>query len=129
MVGKIRLGVPSGAKMAPDMGFCIEPGSAAGSRRHTVAATNRRHGRSGVSCLLHRPEAFEIMQFYHGVVSPRQSNPFLLQTLAFLCGAKTRVLYSSGRNRFFAAGSTWLAAKNCKFEQNLFKTKAKGVKQ
>ena len=49
-----------------------------------------RAGRDGL-------EALESTKFYHGVVLPRQSIADLPDDRSFLCGAKTRVLYSAGR--------------------------------
>jgi hypothetical protein len=73
-------------------------------------------------------EALENTKFYHGVVSPRQSVLPMLQTGAFLCPAPTAVLQLTSIQRIRAPVFCRMRLV-AGFTKNLFKTKAKGVKQ
>jgi hypothetical protein len=75
-----------------------------------------------------RPEALEIMKFYHGVVLPRQSFPARSADPAFLCvGQNPCAIFVREIKHSTPEQKTWRPKPQV--PKNLFKTKAKGVKQ
>jgi hypothetical protein len=75
-----------------------------------------------------RSEALEIMKFYHGVVLPRQSFTATGAEPSFLCvGQNPCAIFVREIKHSTPEEKTWRPKPQVR--KNLFKTKAKGVKQ